>query len=224
MNGINILSQYSLQASKWIDIQFLIDEEEMQDLLASIGPIFIATLGKPVEGEPKSALLPPELFLESYQKYIQMLKKGEVPDSRWLNETFTLAFTKELSDLCAIQIPPNKYQVKPRVPILQVQPHRVRYSPLEKKFRSMVFGADTFSWGLQISFPQLYVNPETDLAEKAADLSSGLCFKNLQKWIRHNTQTTRFEVDNETITTSIRIGNRCFSWMHQPTPQIRVHP
>jgi len=205
------------QAGKWLEIRLLIDIDEMQSLIQAIRPIFIFRIGKIVDSE--MGIVSVEDFLASYKKYIEYLRNSQIPDK----EPFTLAFTKDSNDLYALPVGKEKYVIKIARPAIQVLPHSFRYSSADRKIRSMSLGTDAITWGIQISFPQLFENPASGEIEKTLhndEHPNGFCFRNLQKWIRIHTCTTRFKVDEEVITTSIRLGKQCYSWIHRH-PQLK---
>ena len=201
-------------ASKWLHIQFLLDPEEMKDLFQALGEVFIfSTMGiKPRGGNQ----IPIALFLEQYTRYIDLLKAAECINDDAFRFYFSAVITRSQDALLAIDVGNNREIIRPLKPILQIKLHRFDYSYVDGKIRPSVFGKDTVSWGIEISYPQLYQDPLTRVCEKATDLvlfPNAELFKKVQQWIRANTVPTPFIAQDVRIRCPIRIGKKCFDWI-----------
>jgi hypothetical protein len=199
--------------SKWLHIQFLIDQEEMSKLLDDLGEVFLfSTLGvKPVHENKMTK----EYFLSVYNRYIELLRSKVKPTDEEFRFGFTALITSSLETVQALDVGQGREIICPKLPSLQVQHHRFDYSLTDKKFRPMVFGKDTISWGLQISYPQLFQDPtsrEISSALDAKNFVNAALFKKFQEWIRKNTAPTPFEVEGSVVRVPIRIGKNCLSW------------
>ena len=82
----------------------------------------------------------------------------------------------------------------------------------------MGIGIDRIYWGVQISYPYISYNSKKGLYEKVINQiqfpNTGIFFKLLQ-WIRNATFPTTFIYKGNKIGTSLRLGARCFNWIHQ---------
>ncbi len=202
-------------ASKWLHFDLLIDTENMRGLLAALGsPLFqVSTLGVAKKG---SSLLNEKTFLEIWQRYLDVLKSGELPQDGEFRFFFTCCFTKYLEALHFLDVGSDREIVSPLEPLLQMQIHRFHYSKEDKKFHSMSFGEKSISWGVRISYPQLFQFPDTRIVE---DATSEERFKNaalllqLKNWVRSYTQPTPFLVDGKKIYQPMRIDKECLSWI-----------
>lgn len=211
-----------LQASKWLQIQMLLDIQEMRSLFDEIGDVFIYLVGKVTAiGEET---LSKEVFLEKYQHYISQLKKGEELDSlteyrHWFSSALSLAPDHVFS----IPAGSGNQLTRAQKPIVQLQLHMMGYSSLEKKIRPMVLGKGSIYWGIQFSYPQLYLNPLTKKIENVLTedgYPNTELFHTIQSWMRKNTVPTPFLIDEQRINVPIRLGKQCFSWInHHPQLQ-----
>jgi hypothetical protein len=215
-----------LEAAKWLKCPLLIDENEMKSLLNSLGNFYIFSVsGLHNEGE---GIISIDDFLDAYRGYIESIKSGGLPDMQLYRPLFSAAFTVCQDHLCAINVEGGKQIIRIIKPVVQLQPHSIDYSTVDGKFRSMVFGTDSIHWGIQFSYPQLFHTPETkEIKEvrESPEFPDGELFKKIQKWARYHTQPTTFVVENEKkITTPVRIGNHCLSWInrHQQLKSKRI--
>lgn len=210
-----------MQASKWIQIQLLIDGDEIQDLFNSLGEFEIYRCGCILpRGEGK---VDRKIFLDCYQSYISSLKAGKIPSEQEYAPFFSSILT--LASDCLFVLPVGEKQQILRVakPIVQLQSHEMDYSVVDGKFRSMVFGGESILWGFQFSYPQLYLNPQTKEIEKVFDNPNHVntqLFRRMQQWTRTHTIPTPFLVNNIKINVPMRLGKFCLSWINMH-PQLR---
>lgn len=206
----------TLQASKWLQQQMLIDLEEMRSLFRELGELFIVKVGSVVKLE--EAKISADQFLSGYDRYIQTLRKGELPEINPFRRFFSVAISSSLDSLFACRVGQDQYVIKIAKPIIQVQAHAMHYSKYDDKFRPMVFGPDCITWGLQFSYPQIYQDPETMQIEKVTDedrYPNTLLFRTVQKWQRTHTIPTPFLVNDKKVNVPMRIGSNCLSWINR---------
>lgn len=203
-----------LQASKWLQIQVLLEVKELEELLAELKEFYLFRNG--VILEPIELEIFPSTLLNDYDFYIQSLKNQNMPNLADLKKKFTLILSHQKEAVFAFKISEKEQILKAKDPIIQIQSHSMHYSQDDNKFRPMVFGSDSITWGLQFSFPQLYLDPES-LEIKNALIDSNTnskLFKTLQKWVRINTLPTTFETPLGQTNTSLRLGKKCLNWIH----------
>lgn len=211
-----------LQASKWLDLQLLIDVDELQELFCALGPFNIFKVGSvcPLQqGEISKAL-----FLEQYEQYITHLKSGEIPPEKLYRSLFSSIFTVTNEALFQILVGEERRIIRVAKPVLQLQVNQISYSPVDGKFRTMVFSKDSILWGIQFSYPQLFqdsLTREVFQVLHSDQFPNSSLFKRLQKWTRQYTIPTPFEVNGQKINVPIRIGKKCLSWIHQH-PQLQT--
>lgn len=209
-------AEVSLQASKWLSTQVLIDADEMNALWHSLGNFYLYSTGSIVnKGEEGYSR---EEFLNFYREYISSLQRGVVPDESIYRRPFSCVLTETPEALYAIPVEGGRQLIRISKPIIQLQAHRMDYSKADGKFRSMTFGGDSISWGIQFSYPQLYQDGKTkeihkvDSGEHCPNTS---LFRNLQLWVRNNTIPTQFVLDGKKMAIPVRIGKQCLSWINQ---------
>lgn len=212
---INLSDETAFQASKWLKIPVLLDGEEMAELFRELGDFLIfmtSSVTKCGEGMPSHAE-----FLDRYHAYVEALKIGKNSPEAQFRPFFSSCFTVSSDHLCLAHAGENKQLIRIAKPVIQLQAHLMDYSPMDKKFRSMMFGS-SISWGIQFSYPQIFQNPQTkqvDQVLKHADYPNGSLFRVLQKWIREHTIAVPFLVKGEKINASIRLGKKCLPWINR---------
>ena len=207
-----------LQVSKWLKAQVLLDIDEMALLLSSLGSFSIYQASRLIPSG--QGFVSPEEFLENYTYYCNCLKRGEIPDSNRYQSHFCDLWTTTSEILYAIQINETQQIIKTTRPVVQLQAHSMDYSSVDGEFRPMILGTQSILWGIQFSYPQLFQDTRTyelhKIDESEAFPNTAL-FRQLQRWIRHNTVATPFLVEGRRINVPMRIGKQCFSWInHHP--------
>jgi hypothetical protein len=203
-----------LQVSKWLKVQVLLDENEMQQLIQILGPVFFVVVSEPIKAD--EAVILSSVFLEKYADYIHLLRKGEVPSEGEFRRFFSCAISATLETFYAIAVGDDKFLIKPKKPVLQLQMHHFFYSDLDGKFHPMVLSPESISWGLQISYPQLFQDPVTRGVVKvidSLDFPNTAIFTHLLKWMRNFTLPTPFEVKGMRVNSPIRIGKQSLTWI-----------
>jgi len=200
-------------ASKWLHIDLL--TESMESLFEAMPEFFhFSTLG--VQEKGKNAIQRAD-FLSSWHCYISDLKNGKVSDDFRFRFFATSLFTTTLESIRALDIADDKEIIIPYEPCLQMQLHRFTYSSLDHKFHSMAFGQNSISWGVRLSYPQLFQYPHTRVVEEALDaerFQNATLFLAVRQWMRANTQPTPFEIKGMRVNVPMRIGKECFSWIN----------
>jgi hypothetical protein len=210
----------AFEASKWLELRFLIDVDEMKSLLAALDPVGIY-LANSVSALGEG-FVPHELFLEGYGQYVNSLKSGEVPESGVYRTLFSSSWTVNASHLYAVPVSDTQQLIRIERPVLQFQTHCMDYSSADDTFKSMVYGRDSILWGLQCSYPQIFQNHTTHQIDKVTDsddFPNTRLFRALQNWLRLNTTPTPFIVGEgdktHLINSPMRLGKQCFSWINQ---------
>lgn len=204
-----------LQASKWLSSQMLINFDEMKALLDSLGTFYLYSTGSIVshgsEGYSK------EEFLAFYKEYAETLQNGQIPDEAKFRKPFSSVLTLTPDVLYSIPVENDKMLVRIAKPVVQLQAHRMDYSRAEGKFRSMTFGGDSITWGIQCSYPQLYQDGKTKeihTVDSGIDCPNTPLFRSVQLWVRNNTIPTPFLVDGQKLHIPVRIGKQCLPWIN----------
>lgn len=203
-----------LQASKWLKLPILIDEKEMEDLMTAMGDFWIIPVGEvAVIGKE---FVTKEAFLEVYSRYLRQLKLGDNTAHPQVRSFFSSVFTNSLEALYTVQVNEEKCLVKVERPVIQLQGHRFDYSTADETFRSMVFGVESVSWGIQFSYPHLFQDEkfEVQVVRETEAFPNTVLFKTLQRWVREHTIATPFEVKGKRINVPFRLGKNCFEWVN----------
>jgi hypothetical protein len=203
-----------LRVSKWIKIPLLVEAEEMVDLFAQLPAVSLYQVQRVVpKGE---GIIPLDLFLEEYASYIESLKKGEIPKPL---SSPVLSINSDA--MFPMPVEEGRQLYKPKLPVVQIQAHALRYSPVDHSFRSQLFGSDAISWGIQIGYPQIYEDPATYEIKASRTFPNGSVFHTIQKWTRSKTLPTPFVVDGQRQNVPVRLGKGCFSWINSH-PQLKA--
>lgn len=202
-------------ASKFLHFELLIEKEDFDRFFEALGEVFLfSTLGVQLKGQNA---ISKERFLATWQDYIDDLRHGKAIDDSKFRFAFTLLLTSYNDALRAIAIGDDKEIITPYEPAIQLQLHRFGYSTIDGKFRPMVFGEKSVSWGVRLSYPQLFQYPETRQVMDALDeekFPNAKLFNSLRYWIRHNTQAVPFLVEGKRVNIPMRISKGCFSWIN----------
>ncbi|MCB1136100.1 MAG: hypothetical protein KDK78_07525 [Chlamydiia bacterium] len=210
------------QASKWLAVQVLLSADEMCSLVETLGPGLEIFSGS--EMTPRgSAAEPTTRFLDSYREYVSALAAGEVPVESTHRAMFSTMWTLDPACLYVLPIDGQRQLIKPRRPVVQLQPHSIGYSSVDGRLRPMVAGPDSITWGVQFSFPQIYQDSKYQVykVDDPELFPNVKLFKSIQRWLRHASQPTAFEVQGQRICVPMRIGKGCVEWMHQH-PQLQA--
>ncbi len=200
-------------ASKWIEFSVLASVEELAGLFSHLEKASIFLLGAPLAKEKVE--ISTDYFLEVYGQILEDLKRGELKKEtcrKILPVVLTLS-----SDAVYLQaLPGDKYLLKLTAPVIQMQAHFFRYSPVDGSLRSMVMGEDCLFWGIQFSYPQMFQDPKTEEIRKSSGYPNEKLFLTLRKWVRDATLATPFLLpDGKKVNSPIRLGKGCFSWISQ---------
>ncbi len=203
-----------MEASKWLQVQALLDEMEIVQLLDSMGDFHLYPMGALLEKGNEE--ISREKFFECYGLYIAALREGKVPQENDYRPTFTGAFTVDPDMVRLDPVADSRQIVRVMKPVIQLLPHRLGYSVIEEKFRPMVKGKESITWGIQFAYPQLFEEEGTIYKVDESDMFPNTKpFRILQKWMRQNTVPTPFVVQGKKINVPIRLGKQCFSWINK---------
>jgi len=202
-----------MQASKWLKIQLLADLSEMESLFTALEDFSIFISGAVM---PKGGDITQQQFLKVYSHYIEALKQGQIPSESTYRQMFGASLTKDPEALFVVPVGADRQLLRIGRPVLQLQPHSMDYSPLDGKFRAMVYGLESILWGIQFSYPQLYQDPETKEPLNVDErFPNTVLYKNLQRWVRNHTMPTPFLVDGKKVNVPIRLGKKCLPWINK---------
>ncbi|MGA8164544.1 MAG: hypothetical protein WB791_05895 [Waddliaceae bacterium] len=205
-----------MQVSKWLRIQVLLNEEEMESLFSALGNFGIYLTGTITKTSAGS--LERQEFVDAYRRYVHTLKEGNLPDDSHYRTPFSSALSTATDHFFVIPVNEEEQLLRVCKPVVQLQLHRMGYSLYDGKFRPMIFGRECIDWGLQFSYPQLYRDPDTHQVEKveAGDkFPNTELFHTFRRWCRQHSVPTPFVVNGERVNTPMRLGKQCFSWINR---------
>jgi hypothetical protein len=199
-------------ASRWIHVPVLASVEELGQLFSLWNSSWLLLLGIPLKREEME--IPFSYFLEVYGKVIEKLKNGEAADKMLLKNILPAAVSMSDEAVYLQEVAGDRYLLKLRKPVMQMQAHFFRFSPIDNSIRSMVKGQDSVFWGIEISYPQIFQNPKTEEIEKSSAFENEKLYTALKKWMRDFTRPTPFILpDGKKMNSPIRIGKSCLSWI-----------
>lgn len=202
----------SFSVSKWLKHHVLLDFSEMENLCNHLKILYLFDVSTITALDQ----IPVSLgnFLASYQAYIASLKSGEVPEKQ--PKQFSSALSTTPAALYAHEIQKGRYMAKPLKPLVQLQPHRFFHSKIAGTIHPMVMSPDSVQWGLQIAYPQIFFDVRQGSYSKVQnhpDFPNTALFTDIAKWLRHHTVPTTFIFEGQKISTALRLGKECFSWI-----------
>jgi len=202
----------TLQASKWLHVRMLLDQEELQELVSLIAPCFFVNVAK--IGQSDELLIEVDTLLAHYREYIKGLQN---PLEKGVDKTrFSLALSKTLDPFYAMAIKDQQFLIKMKTPVIRVQLFQWHYVEETKQFITTAQLSQGLSWGLEFSFPQFYQDPKTyQPVEILKDLSNPntQMFKQIQKWARSKTEPASFLIHQEKLIAPFKIGKKCLPWI-----------
>lgn len=211
---IGTAQEIPLQASKWLQTQLLVDLEEMQELFSMLGHFRIYLAGAICntgqEEIEKSA------FLKKYAEYTDHIKSGNIPDEKVYRALFSSVFSVASDHLYQVPISENRSLIRITKPVVQLQMNKIAYSEADGKFRAMVFSQDSFFWGLQFSYPQLYqdaITKEIFTVRESEQFPNTALYNRIRKWIRTATIPTPFLVNGVKTNVPMRLGKKSLAWI-----------
>lgn len=233
MLRISTIKEQPLEASKWIHVQALLEPREMANLfdllnhpppsgqstdqyLDDQSQLFLFQCGSV---SPRDQINSSSAdFLQRYTDYIDVLKSGEIPSLASLQPWFSMVLTASTDALFTIHVGQNQQIMRVARPVIQMQAGTIDYSPVDKKFRSMVFGQDNISWGIQFSYPHIFQDPvtrEIHTVTEDPEYPNTKLFHSLQKWMRQHTIPTPFYAEGSLINVPMRLGKSCLPWINR---------
>jgi hypothetical protein len=200
----------TISVSKWLKHYVLLDSSEMERLISHVRPLYFFDVSTLTALE--KIALPEEQFLSSYHAYIVALRAGQPLEKLPRELSSALSVTPEA--LYVHEVQPGRYMAKPLKPLVQLQPHRFFHSKIAKTIHSQVMGPDSISWGLQIAYPQIFFDEGNySKVHNTPDFPNTSLFTHIAKWLRLHTVPTTFVFEDQKITTPLRLGKECFSWI-----------
>lgn len=198
-----------LRCSKWLKTAFLLDREEMGDFWEVLASCFVVSPIQKVSKEKWQ--VSKDHFFTQYETYLSWLRSEEEFPPAALCKEFTLMLSAALDAFYAVGLSSDFFLIKARSPVVQLQMYHCFISRFDRKIYSMAMNADSFTYGLQISYPQIYEEPHTGQFKKLLleeDFPNTILYKKIIQWIRHNTKPEIFLLGEEERVAPFRIGKK----------------
>lgn len=205
--------------AKFAKFQILLEKEEMELFLEMLEPFAFYNLSSVIKkGE---GIVNPSDFLANYALYIDTLRSGKIPDPSLHRFYFSLGLSKDPLSVKRIELSEGRERLKAAGPLLQLEPHFAHYDALSKKIFAQTKGSGVFTWGLQLSFPQLYRAEGTEKIQKVSKNSPNAEILPLvRQFLRLHTQAATFFIAGQKITSTLRIGKKG-RFLFELHPQIK---
>ncbi len=209
------------EAAKWLKIQVLADASEIASLFQRLGAIELYLLGTP---SPQEELcFSQESFLAAVQRWTDKLQRGEALSQADFRSTLACGMTLDRDCFWLQELQGERFLAKIKQPVVQIQAHFFTVAQEEKTFHSMVFGKESIFWGVQFSYPQIFMDPQSgDFKKVDSSFINTKLFQEIRRWSRDETRATPFLLRDEKINVPIRLGKNCFSWISKH-PQLAIN-
>jgi hypothetical protein len=197
-----------MNCSRWLRHAVLLDLSELKDLLKSLGECFFLP-GTGLVSEDNWSVSK-ENILENYREYLSWINSKEIMPSPELKRFFTLMLSPGVEEFYAVKAG-GRYLLKAKLPVIQVQLYHCFISRFDKQIHPMALSKDSFSFGLQFSYPQVYEDPKTHLFSKVLlekQFASSALFKKLVQWVRKNTKPVLLTIQESQVNAPFRMGKK----------------
>lgn len=194
-------------SSKWLKHALLLNVEEMSSFFLTIEPFFLI---------PASGLLSTSSwqvsfddFLKEYKSYLNWMDVSPCLPPVALRRFFSLMISVSLEAFYAVEVSHEKVAIKAALPVIQMQIYHCFLSPFDHQIRSMVASPESFAWGIQIAYPQIYEDPKTHQFSKVLldeRFPNSKPFKEMVSWMRKYTQPVPLQEKEGRAYAPFRIG------------------
>lgn len=205
----------SCPQSMWLSQAFFLPPNEFKELIDLLLPFYMVKTDSVLAAE--EGLFNKEDFLKAYEHYFTAVTSNQPLNDDEVRFFFQCVWTISLDTLYRIKLSEEKHIIKLSMPSIMVQHHRLHYSKDDKTFRSMVFGKDTFPFGLQLSYPQLYQDPKSCNLEKVLlsdKFINSKLFTKARQWFRDKTRPMSVLLENKKVTIPVRISKSSSEYLH----------
>lgn len=202
------------QVSKWVYQRGLLDLDELENLITSLGDIYVFPLGK-VLVDPK----PMEIttFYALYKEYLQTLHEGKKPSFP------AFALTADPDRVQVHEISSGRYLMKPERPVVEIR-HYTFLVTSDGRIQSLVYGPGSIPFGLQFAYPTLFIDPDkkgiVEMLKEREDPNTEL-YKEIAKWFRSYTAPAPIAVGDKVVKAPFRIGKEALVRGHGQNRGIR---
>ncbi len=195
-----------IHCSKWLRHAVLFTLEEWEDFITAIGnPMFVVA----AVVDRSSWKVSPTEFKDKYLLYLEHVRKETTLPSPAMRRFFNLMISPSVDDFYAVGVGADRFIIKPKLPIIQMQMYHAFISDLDRQIHPMVLHPKSFSFGMQFSYPQIYEDPVSHTFSKVlldSQFPSSDVFKKMVQWFRTNTKPVSILLDGKTLHAPFRQG------------------
>ncbi|MDX8430697.1 MAG: hypothetical protein SNF33_02680 [Candidatus Algichlamydia australiensis] len=191
----NLEEEGTLQIAKQLKWHFL--TRNMESLLSALPPFQIFLAGRFTDKPHISN----EEFLRDWRSYLE--------DRSFSSPLFSSIWTSDSEAIFALKSDDKRTLVRPIKPVLQLRPHRYLLSG--ETIHSMVYGENTKSFGIEISYPAIYSTTKDPRVRKTLheNLPNNALYKSFVTWMRKNTRPCKIKIQDREVVTTIRAEAGC---------------
>lgn len=203
-----------LHCSKWVKHAILLDKEEMESFWKVLDSSIMISPVQKVSKEKWQ--VSKEHFFAQYEKYLSWLRLEEEFPPPALRKEFTLMASSFVEAFYAVSVALDQFIIKARCPVIQIQTYHCFISKFDRKIYPMAMNADSFTYGLQISYPQIYEEPHTGKFKKMLlekDFPNTILYKQIVQWLRNHTKPAIFFIGDKEEVAPFRVGKKDKDWM-----------
>lgn len=229
----------AFSGSIWSSVHILLDREEWVDFFQE--PILDRVFLFRSSGihAIESLKVSSDDFLRAWDRYMTALTDSTKVNDSAFRQDLSLYMTLSDSAVAIQEVSQMRGMIIPTAPSVTMQLHRFRIGLVDEqeigkikpKILSAVFGPQTISWGVTLSYPQIAQNGITkEIVRALQDPSceNRLLWRAIQAYIRKITVPFPLIIQGVPIWAPIRIGRRAISWIqrHQELihqPDIRIN-
>lgn len=199
------------RASKWLKHAFLLSQDELEDFFSMINPSFL--LSSSALTTLSNWQVSFSELQDKYQELLGWMQQHPTLPPPPLRRFFSLMLSTSLDTFYAVNLG-DKAAIKPSLPVIQIQMYHCFFSSMDRQLRPMVVSPESFAWGLQISYPQIYEDPRTHQYSKVLldpKFPNSEPFKEMVSWLRKHTRLAPLQEKEVKVYAPFRIGKKSLS-------------
>jgi hypothetical protein len=200
------------RSSKWLKHAVLLNEEEIHSFFSVLETCFLVPATGLVSKDSWQVTL--DEFFNQYKTYLKWMESEPLLPPPPLRRFFSLMLSVSLEAFYAVAVSADKLAIKAALPVIQIQMYHCFFSSFDHKLRPMVMSPDSFAWGIQIAYPQVYEDPKTHQHAKTLldpKFLNSQPFKEMVSWLRKNTQPVPLQDKEGKVYAPFRIGKASFN-------------
>jgi len=194
------------KGSKLQKVVFLISSTELKELFArlqDLGPMYFFHTGALLDSREADTKLGP--FITAYQTFYEGLQIGDASLVKQASKHLSRSLSMDMTTCICNEASKGKYLAKLLEPGVHVRPCKVSFSPEIKKLHINALGSDAFTFGLEVSYPQLIQKAGQEVENALLPpFKNGTLFKKLRQQLRAITRPVKFNLAGEVLFSELR--------------------